>query len=89
LPASSLIVSTTIEDHFIHRVFLDLARYPPILGIVDLRPLRGWHTYKTSLRSALLDSLQQSLEIWVSLHFVRSRPCLSFSSLFEHQTSHA
>jgi hypothetical protein len=25
----------------------------------------------------------------VSLHFVRSRPCLSFSSLFEHQASHA
>jgi hypothetical protein len=25
----------------------------------------------------------------VSLHFVQSRPCLSFSSLFEYQTSHA
>jgi hypothetical protein len=25
----------------------------------------------------------------VSLHYVRSRPCLSFSSYFEHQTSHA
>jgi hypothetical protein len=23
------------------------------------------------------------------LHFVRSKPCLSFSSLFEHQTSYA
>jgi hypothetical protein len=26
--------------------------------------------------------LQLCLEIWVSLHFVWSRPCLSFSSLF-------
>jgi hypothetical protein len=28
------------------------------------------------------DSLQLCWEIWVSLHFVRSRPWLSFSSLF-------
>jgi hypothetical protein len=88
-PASSLIVSTTTEDLFIRRVIQYLARYPRILGIVDLRPLRGWHAYKTFLRSALPDSLQPFLEIWVSLHFIRSRPCLSFSSLFEHQTSHA
>jgi hypothetical protein len=33
--------------------------------------------------------LQPCLEFWVSLHVVRSRPCLGFSSLFEHQTSHA
>jgi hypothetical protein len=35
-----------------------------------LRPPRGRHAYKASLRSALPDSLQPCLEIWVSLHFV-------------------
>jgi hypothetical protein len=52
----------------------DLAGYPRILGIVDLRPLCGRLTYKASLRSALPDSLQLCSEIWVSLHFVRPRP---------------
>jgi hypothetical protein len=43
-----------------------------------LRPLWGRHAYKASLRSALPDSLQLCLDIWVSLHFVRSRSWLSF-----------
>jgi hypothetical protein len=47
-----------INDFFIQRTFQDLAGYPRILGIVDLRPLRGRHAYKDSLRSALPDSLQ-------------------------------
>jgi hypothetical protein len=38
--------------------FQDPAGYPRILDIIDLRPLRGRHTYKVSLRSALPDSLQ-------------------------------
>jgi hypothetical protein len=37
--------------------FQDLAGYPRILDIVDLRPLRGRHAYKDSLRLALPDSL--------------------------------
>jgi hypothetical protein len=53
-----------------------------------LRPLRGRHAYKASSRSAPPDYLQLCKEIWVSLHFVQSRPCLSFYSPFEHQTSH-
>jgi hypothetical protein len=40
------------------RVFQDLVGYPQILDIVDVRPLRGRHAYKASLRSALPDSLQ-------------------------------
>jgi hypothetical protein len=47
-----------------------------------LRPLRGRHAYKASSSSALLDSLQPCLEMWVSLHFIRSRPCLSFLLFF-------
>jgi hypothetical protein len=51
----------------------------------------GHRRFGTSLRSTRLQGLleigparllQLSLKIWVSLHFVRSRPCLSFSSLF-------
>jgi hypothetical protein len=38
--------------------FQDPAGYPRILDIVDLRPPRGRHAYKASLRSALPDSLQ-------------------------------
>jgi hypothetical protein len=66
---------TSFEDLFMRCAFQDLAGYPQILDNVDdLRPLRGRHAYKASLRSALPDSLQPCLEIWVSLHFVRSRP---------------
>jgi hypothetical protein len=39
LTASSLTISTTTKDLFMRRAFLDPARYPRILGIVDLRPL--------------------------------------------------
>jgi hypothetical protein len=35
-----------IDDFFIGRTFQDLAGYPWILGIVDLRSLRGRHAYK-------------------------------------------
>jgi hypothetical protein len=59
-----------IDYFFIRRTFQELAGYPQILDIVDLRPLRGRHAYKTSLRSALPDSLQLCREIWVSLHSV-------------------
>jgi hypothetical protein len=38
--------------------FQDLAGHPRILGIDNLRPLRGQHAYKASLRSAPPDSLQ-------------------------------
>jgi hypothetical protein len=89
LPASPSLVSTTTEDLFVRRAFQEPIGYPQILDIDNLRPLRGWHAYKASLWSALPDFLQPCLEFWVSLHVVRSRPCLSFSSLFEHQTSHA
>jgi hypothetical protein len=37
--------------------FQDSTGYPRILDIVDLRPLRDWHAYKASSRSALTDSL--------------------------------
>jgi hypothetical protein len=68
----------------------DLAGYPRIVGIIDLRPLFEVGTpTKAFLRSALPDSLQLCSEIWVSLHFVRSRPCLSFSSIFDHHTGHS
>jgi hypothetical protein len=50
-----LTISTTTEDLFMQHAFQDLAR---ILSIVDLRPFRGRHAYKVSLRSALPDSLQ-------------------------------
>jgi hypothetical protein len=46
--ASSLTVSTATEDLFPRCVFQDFAGYPWILCIVDLRPLRGRHTYKAS-----------------------------------------
>jgi hypothetical protein len=72
--ASSLTISTTIEDLFMRCSFQDLAGYPRILGNIDLRHLRGRHAYKASLRSALPNSLQLCYEIWVSLHFVGSRP---------------
>jgi hypothetical protein len=45
------------------RTFQDPAGYPRILDIVDLRPLRGRHAYKTYLRSPLPDSLQLCSEI--------------------------
>jgi hypothetical protein len=50
-------------DHYrspLHRMHLleDSTRYPRILDIADLRPLRGRHAYDASLRSALPDSLQ-------------------------------
>jgi hypothetical protein len=47
-----------VDNLCIRRAFQDLAGYPQILGIVDLRPLQGWHDYKASLRLALPDSLQ-------------------------------
>jgi hypothetical protein len=51
---SSSTISTTTEDLFIRRTFQDPNGYPRILGnIDDLRPLRGRHAYKASLRSAL------------------------------------
>jgi hypothetical protein len=68
--ASSLIVSTTTEDLFMQHAFQDLTGYLWILGIVYLRPLRGRHAYKASLRLALPDSLQLCSEIWVPIHFV-------------------
>jgi hypothetical protein len=71
------------------RAFQNPAGYPWILGIVDLRPLWGRHAYKASMRSALPDFLQLCSEIWMPLHFVWSRPWLSFLLFFEHQTSHA
>jgi hypothetical protein len=56
LPASSLI-SKTIEDLFTRCALQDPIGYPRILDIIDLRPLRGRHAYKASLRSAPPDSL--------------------------------
>jgi hypothetical protein len=50
-------VSFIIDDLFTQHTFQDLVGYPRILGIVDLRPLRGRHAYKASLRSAPPDSL--------------------------------
>jgi hypothetical protein len=47
-----------INALFIQHTFQDLAGYPRILSIVDLRPLLGRHAYEASLRSALPDSLQ-------------------------------
>jgi hypothetical protein len=85
--ASSLIISTTTEDLFMWRTFQDLVGYPRILD--ELRPLRGRHAYKASLRSAPPDSLQPCWEIWVPLHFVQPKPWLSFLIFLEHQTSHA
>jgi hypothetical protein len=38
-----------IDNLFIRRTFQDLAGYPRMLGIVDLRPLRGRHAYKSLL----------------------------------------
>jgi hypothetical protein len=77
------------NDLFIRRTFQDPAGYPRILGIVDLRPLRGRHACKASLRSALPDSLQPCWEIWVSLLFIRSKTMTVFLLFLEHQTSHA
>jgi hypothetical protein len=56
-------VSFIVDNLFMRRTFQDPAGYPRILDIVDLRPLRGRHTYKASLRSALPDSLQLCSEI--------------------------
>jgi hypothetical protein len=46
-----------INDFSIRLAFQDLAGYPRILDMFDLRCLRGRHTYKASSRSALPDSL--------------------------------
>jgi hypothetical protein len=62
------------DNLFIRHAFQDSAGYPRILAIDDLKPLRGRYAYKASSRSALPDSLQPCWEIWVSLHFVPSRP---------------
>jgi hypothetical protein len=70
--------SFIVDNLFMRHTFQDPAGYPWILNIEDLRPPRGQYANKTPLRSALLDSLQPCWEIWVSLHFVRSRPRLSF-----------
>jgi hypothetical protein len=67
-------VSFIIDNLFMRRTFQDPTGYPRILDIVDVRLLQGRHAYKASSRSALPDSLQPCLEIWLSLHFVRSRP---------------
>jgi hypothetical protein len=48
----------TTEDFFVRCAFQDSTGYPWILGIFDLRPLRGRHAYKAFLRSALPDSVQ-------------------------------
>jgi hypothetical protein len=37
-----------INNFFMRLTFQDFAGYPRILGIVDLRPLRGRHAYKAS-----------------------------------------
>jgi hypothetical protein len=66
--------SFMVDNLFMRCTFQDPAGYPRILDIFDLRPLQGRHAYKASLRSALPDSLQPCWEIWVSLHFIRSRP---------------
>jgi hypothetical protein len=52
-----------VDNLFKRCAFQDPIGYPRILDIVDLRPLRGWHTYKASSRSALPDSLQLCQEI--------------------------
>jgi hypothetical protein len=72
-PTPDIAISTTTSSttSSYNTTFQDPARYPRILDIVDLRPLRGRHAYKASLRSALPDSLQLCWEIWVPLHFNR------------------
>jgi hypothetical protein len=45
-PIPDIITSTTTIEFFIRRTFQDLAGYPRLQGIVDLRPLRGQHAYK-------------------------------------------
>jgi hypothetical protein len=78
----------TIDNILMQRVFQDLAGYPRILGIVNLRPLRGRHAYKglpevgpARLLAAMLRDLGVST--------LRSRSCLSFLLFLEHQTIHA
>jgi hypothetical protein len=39
-------VSFIVDNLFMRRTFQDHAEYPRILDIVDLKPLRGRHTYK-------------------------------------------
>jgi hypothetical protein len=46
-----------VDNLFMRRTFQDSTGYPRILDIAVLRPLRGRHAYKASLRSALPDSL--------------------------------
>jgi hypothetical protein len=79
----------TTKDFFVRRAFQDLAGYPQILDIIDLRPLRGRHAYKASMRSALPDSLQLCQgDLGVST--LRSiKTMTQFSSFFGHQTCHA
>jgi hypothetical protein len=81
--------SFIVDNLFMRRAPQIPTGYPRILAIDDLRPLWGRHAYKTSSRSAVPDSLHPCLEIWVSLHFVWSRPWLNFLLVLEHQTSHA
>jgi hypothetical protein len=66
-PRTSQLQLDVIDDLSNKCVFQDLAGYPQILD--ELRPLRGRHAYKGSLRSALRDSLQLCSKIWVSLYF--------------------
>jgi hypothetical protein len=78
-----------VSDFFIRHTFQDLVGYPWILGIVDLRPLRGRHAYKglpeigpARLLAAMLGDMGVS-----TLRSINTMT--QFSSLFEHQTSHA
>jgi hypothetical protein len=42
-----------ISDFFMRCTFQDPTGYPRVLGIVELRPLRGGQAYKSSLMLAL------------------------------------
>jgi hypothetical protein len=88
-PAHRIYNYGIIDNFFIRRTFQDLAGCPRILGIVDLRPLRGRHSYK-GVPEVGPDRLLAVMLGDLGVSTLRSIKTLTqFSSLFEHRTIHA
>jgi hypothetical protein len=82
---SSLTASTTIEDLFMRRTFQDSAGYPRILDIHDLKSARLQSLLEVGVAKLLAAMLGDMGVSTLRLIKIMTQ----FSSLFEHQTSHA
>jgi hypothetical protein len=69
-----------VDNIVIRHTFKDLVGYPRILE--ELRPLRGWHAYKASLKSALPDSFAAMLgDLGLYTSFDQDHDSIFFSLL--------